>query len=156
MAQTVGAKSMRNVDVRYSSTSSWVWNDISGQLNSLEVAGGDRITGEAYTASGDRPIVLFGKLEPIDVSGNVVYSEITAEAFIDLEALWVNGTDLKIRWAPGGLATGNLIYTTATCQLTSFGYPGGEVSDGDPIMLEWGVKTGQISYARMTTASGTW
>jgi hypothetical protein len=155
MTQTVGAKSMRNVDVLYSTTSSWLWHDISGTLNSIEVSGGDRITGEAYTADGEKPIVLFGKLEPIDVTGRIVYSEVTAEAFIDLEALYAAGTDLKLEWAPGGLATGSLLYRTGTTNLVQFGYPGGEVESGDPVLIEFAVKTTGITYARMTTASGT-
>lgn len=156
MTQTIGAKSMRNVDVHYSSTSAWIWNEISGTLNSIEVGGGDRITGEAFTADADTPIVLFGKMNPLDVSGKIVYSEITAEAFIDLEALYKAGTNIRLSWAPGGWSTGNLLYKTDTTQIVQFGYPGGEVGDGNPILVEFAVKAGAITYARMTTASGTY
>jgi hypothetical protein len=156
MAQTTGAKSMRNVDVHYSTTSSWVWNEISGTVNAIEVSGGDRITGEAYTAEGETAIVLFGKIEPYDVTGRIVYSETTAEAFVDLEALYAAGTDLKLSWAPGGWATGNLLYRTTTTNLVNFAYPGGDVEAGDPILIEFGVRCNDISYARMTTASGTY
>lgn len=156
MTQTIGAKSMRNVRVHYSSTSAGVWNDISGTMNGIDVSGGDRITGEVHTADGDTPIVLFGKMNPLEVTGKIVYSEITAEAFIDLEALYIAGTNIKLQWAPGGWATGNLLFRTSTTNITQFSYPSGDVGDGNPILVEFGVKCGTISYARMTTASGTW
>lgn len=156
MTQTVGAKSMRNVKVAYSSTSNFIWNDISGTLNTLEVSGGERVTGDAYTADGDTPILLFGKLGAFEVKSRIVYSEVTAEAWIDLEALYAAGTDIKLQWAPGGYATGNLLFRTNTTQITGMGYPGGDVSNGAPILAEFTVKCGDINYARMTTASGTY
>lgn len=149
MAQTVGAKSMRNVKLEFITGATWV--DISGVANAVNVSGGDRITGEAFTADGDRPIVLFGKLNPIDVECKIVYSEVTTEAFSVLEPLYAAGTDLKLRWTPGGNATGNYRYVTDTCNLTKFGYPGGEVQDGAPILLDMGVKTGKITWAAITS-----
>jgi hypothetical protein len=156
MAQTIGAKSMRSVDVHYSSTSSWLWYEISGQLNAIEASGGDRITGEAFTADGDTAVVLYGKLEPIDVTGRIIYTEIAAEAFIDLEALYEAGTDIKLSWAPGGWVAGNLLFRTGTTNITSFGYPGGDVESGDPILVEFAVKTSAITVARMTAGLGTY
>lgn len=155
MTQTVGAKSMRSVDVHYSSTSGWVWNEISGTVNAIEVSGGDRISGEAWTADSDQPIVLFGKMNPLEVTGKIIYSEVTAEAFIDLEALYKNGTNIRMSWAPGGWSTGNLLFKTDTVQITNFGYPSGEVQDGNPIMVGFTVRAGTITYARMTSGSGT-
>lgn len=150
MAQTTGAKSMRNVVLEFSTTGT-TWNDISGVANAVEVDGGDRITGEVFTATGDTPIVLFGKLNPIDVAAKIVYSEVTTEAYLLLEPLYKNGTDIKVRWAPGGNVTGNYRYTTGTTNITEFGYPGGEVGDGDPILIDFSVKTGAISYAAITS-----
>jgi len=149
MAQTTGAKSMRNVKLEFITGSTW--NDISGVANAVTVSGGDRITGEAFTADGDRPIVLFGKLNPLDVECKIVYSEVTTEAFTLLEPLYVAGTNLRLRWAPGGNATGNYRYVTDTTNLTAFGYPGGEVQDGAPILLDMSVKTGQVTWAAITS-----
>lgn len=149
MAQTTTAKSMRNVKLEWATGATW--NDISGVANAVEVSGGDRITGEAYTADGDRPIVLFGKLEPIDVECKIVYSENSTEAWAVLEPLYVAGTNLKLRWAPGGNATGNFRYVTDTTNITAYGYPGGEVSDGAPILVDLAVRTGQISWAAITS-----
>jgi len=140
---------MRNVKLEFITGATW--NDISGVANAVEVSGGDRITGEAFTADGDRPIVLFGKLNPIDVECKIVYSEVTTEAFSLLEPLYVAGTSLRLRWAPGGNATGNYRYVTDTTNITAFGYPGGEVQDGAPILLDMAVKTGQVSWAAITS-----
>lgn len=154
MAQTTGAKSMRSADIAWNTLGGdTAWVDFSGVVNSIEVSGGDRITGEAYTATGDTPIVLFGKLEPLDVTGRIVYSEVTTEAFTTLLAHYAAGTNLRLRWTPGGGGTGNYRYYTGTTNLVSFGYPGGEVGDGDPIMIEFAVKTGAISYVVMTSAT---
>jgi hypothetical protein len=154
MAQTTGAKSMRNAYVAWNTQGfETTWIDISGVANSIEVSGGDRITGEVYTSQGDTPIVLFGKLEPRDVTGRIVYSEVTTEAFTQLLALYSAGTNLRMRWIPGGQATNNFRYTTDTTNLTSFSYPGGAVEDGDPIMIEFAVKIGAITYVIMTSAT---
>ncbi|HSN78210.1 MAG TPA: hypothetical protein VL334_24325 [Anaerolineae bacterium] len=148
MTQTTNAKSMRNVKLEYITGSTW--NDISGVANSLEVSGGDRITGEAYTAESDRPIVLYGKLEPLDVEAKIVYSENSTEAWSVLEPLYVAGTGVKLRWAVGGNATGNYRYVTDTTNVV-VGYPGGEVSDGAPILVDLKCKTGAISWAAITS-----
>jgi hypothetical protein len=36
-----------------------------------------------------------------------------------------------------------------TCNITQFGYPGGEVEDGAPILTTLAVKTGKITWAAM-------
>lgn len=154
MTQTIGAKSMRNAKIAYNTLgfgTSWV--DFSGVLNSVEVSGGDRVTGEVFTADGDTPIVLFGKLNPIDVTGKIVYSEISTEAFNSLVPLYVAGTNLRLRWTPAGDGTGAYRFMTGTTNFTQFGYPGGEVGAGEPILVEFAVKTGTITYEVMTTAT---
>lgn len=148
MTQTVDAKSMRNVKLEYITGATW--NDISGVANAVEVTGGDRITGEAFTATGDRPIVLFGKLNPIDVACKIVYSENSVEPWALLEPIYNSGTNLKLRWAPGGNATGGFRFVTDTVNITAFGYPGGDVSDGAPILVDMSVKTGKITWAAIT------
>jgi hypothetical protein len=148
MAQTTTARSMRNVKLEWGTGGTWY--DISGVANSVNVSGGDRITGEAFTADGDRPIVLFGKLNSIDVEAKIVYSVNSTEAWSALEPLYTGGTDLLLRWTPGGDATGNYRFVTDTTNLTQFGYPGGEVQDGAPIMVDMAVKTGKITWATLT------
>ena len=151
MAQTIAARSMRNVKLEYLTGSTW--NDISGVTNAVNVSGGDRITGEAFTADGDRPIVLFGKLNPIDVEGKIVFSDNSTEAWSVLEPLYTAGTNLRLRWTLGGNVVGNYRFATDTTNITAFGYPGGEVSDGAPILIDLSVKTGQITWAAITDST---
>ena len=152
MAQTTSARSMRNVKLEVTNT--WgTWIDISGVANAVEVSGGDRITGEAYTADGDRPIVLFGKLEPIDVEGKIVFSDNSTEAWSVLEPMYVAGTNLRLRWTINGGNTGSYRFLTDTTNITQFGYPGGEVEDGAPILIDLSVKTGAVSWAAIASAS---
>ena len=154
MTQTIGAKSMRNAKIAYNTLGfGTTWVDFSGVFNSLEVSGGDRITGEVFTADGDTPIVLFGKLNPIDVTGNIVYSEITTEAWSVLVPYYVAGTNLRLRWAPAGDGTGAYRFMTGTTNFTEFGYPSGDVGAGEPILVSFAVKTGAITYEVMTTAT---
>jgi hypothetical protein len=139
---------MRNVKLEYMTGATW--HDISGVANSVEVSGGDRMTGEAYTADGDRPILLFGKLEPLDVECNIVYSDNSTEAWAMLEPLYVAGSNIRLRWAINGNATGSFRYVADTCNITSMGYPGGQVEDGAPILVNMAVKTGKITWAAIT------
>lgn len=148
MAQTTGAKSMRNVKLEY--ITGTTWNDISGVANAINVSGGDRITGEVYTADGDRPIVLYGKLQPIDVEAKIVYSEVSGEAWSEMEPLYVNGTNVRLRWAPGGNATGNYRFVTDTVNVV-VGYPSGDVSDGAPMLVNLACKTGKLTWAAITS-----
>jgi hypothetical protein len=139
---------MRNVKLEYMTGATW--NDISGVANAVEVSGGDRMTGETYTADGDRPILLFGKLEPIDVECRVVFSDNSTEAWAVLEPLYVAGSNIRLRWAVNGNATGSFRFVADTCNITAFGYPGGEVEDGAPILVDMAVKTGKITWAAIT------
>lgn len=150
MAQTITAKSMRNVKLEVTYGTWATWTDISGVANAVNVSGGDRITGEAFTADGDRPIVLFGKLNPIDVECKIVYSESSVEAWSVMEPFYAAGTNLKLRWSPAGGTTGDYRFETDTTNITQFGYPGGEVSDGAPILIDMSVKTGKITWAAIT------
>lgn len=140
MAQTTGAKTMRDVAIDWSTNSS-VWNNIDGTTNSVTPSGGDRMMGEVYTADGDTAILGAGKREPIDVEINIVYSEVTTESFLKLEPIYTAGTPIRIRYAPAGGATGDYRYTSATGYISSFAYPGGEVETGDPIVCSMTVRT---------------
>lgn len=149
MAQTTGAKTMRDVAVDWSTNSS-DWNNIDGTASAVTPDGGDRMMGEVYTADGDTAILGAGKREPIDVEINVVYSEVTTESFMVLEPLYTAGTPIRVRWTPAGGSTGDYRYTTATGYISSFTYPGGEVETGDPIVTSMTVRTPSIGKAAIS------
>lgn len=134
MAQTTGALSMKDVQLDYSTNNS-DWTDISGVTNAVTPSGNNRITGEAYTADGEDAIVLIGKREPFEVDFGLVYSETTTEGYTVLDTIFAAGTALRLRWSPGGGDTGDYRFTTGTGYLVEFNQPGGDVQDGNPILI---------------------
>ena len=111
------------------------WTDISGVANRSKVRGPERKSGGAHTASGDKPIVTVGKLEQVEVGMDMVYSEVTTEAYTVLEGYLQNATGVKLRWALKGTATGNYRYTTDTGYITELPPPAGDFDKADPVMV---------------------
>jgi len=156
MAQTTTAISSKNGKIEYClnvDAGPAVWVDISGTANSVTSTGGNRKSGDGYTASGDTPLIVSGKRESLEVTVKVVYTEAagTPNAFEDLHAVYVSGDGAAIRWTP---TTGGAVYSTAStagaaieCPITSFNYPALDFSSGDPIMIEFTVKCSAILTA---------
>ncbi len=126
------------------STNGTTWTDISGFANSIEVSGGERQIGEAYTFDGDTALLTSGKREPVEVTVRVVYTEGTSEPFEVVRAAYEDGSSVYVRWSPKGGSAGNFQFTTAAGLVSSLTYPAGEVG-GDPVMVEFTVKTPGIS-----------
>ena len=149
MAQTAGAISFKAVKVEICATGTATWTDISGVLNKVSVSGPDRSTGEAYTASGDNPLITYGKLGPVEVTVDVVYSEVATEAFKVLWDLHVaaGGTDIWVRWTPKGTATGDYRYTGGKGVLTKVTPPQGDVGSGSPVMGSMSIKSVSLTQA---------
>lgn len=148
MPQTTGQTSWRNAVIEYS-TDSITWVDISGVGNKVGHGGGDRAIGEAYTGASDTAILTLGKREPLQLEIDIVYSEATADQYANLENCYLNGTALKLRWAPKGSATGNFRYTSDTGYLGTFTPPVGEYGSGDPILISFELNTPSYSRAAM-------
>lgn len=149
MAQTTGATTLRNVVIEWSTNSS-DWVDVSGEANSVEPSGGAVISGEVYTGASDAPIIGVGKDEPIEVDINVVYTESTAEGFVELYTLKTNRTPMRLRYAPKGTATGNYRWTTHTGYVVECLPPGGEIEDGTPLLAAAKIKAPGIGYAAIS------
>ena len=146
MAQTTGATSWRNAVIEFSTDgSSWV--DISGVGNKLGHSGGDRMQGEEYTGAADTAVITTGKREPIKLKTDVVYSEATADQYVNLETCYLNNTPLKLRWAPKGSTTANFRFTSDTGYVTSFTPPVGEYGSGDPVLISFELTTAFYSRA---------
>lgn len=143
MAQTTGAASFRNATIEYS-LGATIWTDLSGAMNTVEVSGGDRKSGEVWTATGESPIVTFGKLEPHEVTVKTVYTEVTTELYQLALAAKEAGTNWYLRWTVQGTATGKYRYTTGVGQVISCPMPGGDVSDGMPVTAGMKFKCGSI------------
>ena len=149
MAQTTLGMSSVNARVEYSLDAA-AWVEMSGSATSVTVAGGTRVSGEAYTASGDTAFITAGKREPIEVTVAGVYSETTGdpEFFEALAAVYESGAGCAIRWSPTAYDTTNQKrYTTANTAgsaavgvITAWNYPSVDISSGDPIIVEFTVK----------------
>jgi hypothetical protein len=156
MTQTTGAMSLRNVRLYYSSTSDSIWTDISGELNAIEVTGGARITDNVHVTASQYAVVRYGKLEPYDVGGTVVYTEDTTGAVVSFAALKRACSSVRLCWIPGGLEVGNLTYiTSADGALTQLGLPSGETRDGGPTLIDFVLRCADVEQNRLLTDAGS-
>ena len=119
------------------STDCVTYTDISGYANSVTPPEQTRITGEAYTFSGDTAIFKAGKRQPVAVPVSIVYTEDDAGAFDKLEAVHDADdcpSEVCLRWMPRGNTAGYQEYTI-TGNLTGFQYPPMDASAGGPILV---------------------
>lgn len=150
MAQTTGATSGRALYVALG-TWSTAFVDISGQANGVEVSGGERAVGEAFTADTDTPIITIGKRGGVEVKVNALYTEVTTEAYTLAKTAYEAGSALYVRWAPKGNTSGNILYTTDAAYVTAPPYQGvADVGDGEALALEIALQTGKITQTTAT------
>ena len=120
--------------------------DISGYAQTVTPAEQTRITGEAYTFSGDVPIFMAGKRQPVSVAVSIVYTEDDAGAFDRLDAIH-DAVDcpgvICLRWMPRGDVAGYQEYTI-TGYLTGFQAPPMDASAGGPIVCTFTVMGPEI------------
>ena len=149
MAQTTGAVTGAAATVSLYSSSAYV--DISGSSQSIEAVTATVVTGEAYTFTGSHAIVTIGKQEPVEVKVNIVYTEITSEAWLLARAIFEAGTATQVKWLPLGSATGADQYETKTVgYITSIDYPPSDASSAGPIMVSFTVRAPGITYTANT------
>lgn len=148
MAQTTSQMSFANakVEIKIASGS---WTDIGGEFTKIEVDGGDRKSGEAFTQVGSTPVLTSGKYEKYTVKGSIVYTEGVSAAWKLLYDAWKAGSLLQVRWSPKGAATGDYQYATATSGnvFKNISLPVGEAGSADPVMSEFTLETPDISQA---------
>ena len=149
MAQTTYAMTFEDCSVQISPDGT-NWYEASGHANSVSISGGERQTGEAYTFDGEFAIVRRGKSQPLEVQLNVLYTEITNDPSDRMLSAYENGTDLYVRWSPGGGNVGDYRYTTTPGVVTAPPYPGGEAGNGDPVAVSLNVKVGRINRTIIT------
>ncbi len=144
MAQTTNAISFAGAKVEVS-TDGTTWTDISGFATAVELGGGERQTGTAFTFDGDTAIIRGGKREPLEVTVRVVYTEGASDPAETVRAAYENGTDLYIRWSPKGGASGDALFTTDAAVVTTPPYPAGEAGSGDPVVIEFTALTPKVT-----------
>jgi hypothetical protein len=151
MAQTTSGMSGANMYVGWSTDNS-TFTDISGSSNSVEVTGGERITGVAYTFDGDTPILKAGKRGPITATVRGVYTEHANQLYTVAKTAYEAGTVIYVRWSPGGGDAGDFGYTTAAAYVKNPPYPGGAAESGDPILTEVQVECVLVTQSTIGTA----
>lgn len=149
MAQTAGATSLRNVVLEYATNGS-DWTDISGVANKITGGTKKRNVGSAATGAADTPVVTVGKREPHELSIDIVYSEVSTEAFTLFDAAVDAATAIYLRYAPKGTATGNYRYTTDAGYISEMDMPSGDVGDGAPLMASLKHFCGKITRATIS------
>lgn len=164
MAQTTGAISGAAAKVEYSlnaSGTTGTWVNFSGYAQSVEVSGGDSVTGQALTLDGDAAIVTgANKTNPYTISFNVVYTETDGQPFDAIYDRYVGATKtIAVRWSPAGGGGGTQQYATtdtaATAAvlvpMTACTPPGVDAASGDPRMFTFSVITPKILKSAIAT-----
>ena len=103
---------------------------------------------DTYTIDGSGAIILLGKYEPVDVTVNILYTEVvTTEPFMLAQAAFDAKDAVQIKWVPKGVASGaNTIETAATGYITSIDYPAVDASSADALMVSFTVRCPGITY----------
>lgn len=140
MAQTTAEMSGVNAQIEVSSDGA-AWTDVSGSANKVDPGDQSRMTAEDYTFDGDQALITRGKLEPMEISVQAIYTETAGEAFEFLRALHetTGGSDCYVRWSPGGGNSGDYLFTSLKGQLATFQYPAAEAGEAAPILVEFTV-----------------
>lgn len=150
MAQTTGAVTgaAGSLSIKINAAA---YADISGSSQSVDAPTATRITGEAYTLDGDVAITTVGKREPVEVTVNVMYTEIAGEAFLLVQDAFVQNQTVQIKWLPKGSATGADQYETATDgRITSLTYAPLDATSAGPLMVSFTVRSSGITYTANT------
>ena len=148
MAQTTAQMSFANAKIEFK-IAAGSWTELGGEHSKTEVDGGERKSGEAFTQTGDTPILTSGKREKYTVKGSIVYTEGVSTPWKLLYDAFRAGSLVQFRWAPKGGGTGDYQYATATAGnvLKNVTLPTGEAGSADPVMSEFSLETPDITQA---------
>jgi len=145
MAQTTGAITGSAAAV-YLKVGAGSLTDYSGQSQSVDAVTATVTTSDAYTFDGSNAIILVGKEEPVEVTVNFLYTEVTNELWEVAEAAFQAKTAVQVKWEPKG-STGKEIITDAGGYITSIVYPAVDASTAGPVVASITVRAPGISYA---------
>jgi len=129
------------------------WTDISGHGNSVLPSPVERRQGEAYTFSGEYPIVKVGKRNSISIDVRIVYTEESADAFELARAQFeaAGGGTAYLRWSPAGGSGGDKQYTTDAGFVRVFPYPPVDAEEDGPMMVAFTIQCAQIISSTVAT-----
>lgn len=118
--------------------------DISGSSQAIETATATWTNSDNYTFDGSGAVTLLGKLEPVEITVNIYYTEQATEAFEVIQKMFAEKDATKIKWQLAG-STGSTI-ETGMGKIVSFDYPGASADTGDGIMASFVLRVPSISY----------
>lgn len=144
MTQTMGAMNGVNCQIELEVAS--VWEDISGSANQVGNPEQRRMSGEAYTFSGDVAILGAGKREPVEVTFRILFTEDAGESWELVREHFEENTRASIRWQPDP-DVGSLIHTITKGIITRFTYPAADAAEPAPIQCEFTIRAAQIVSA---------
>lgn len=144
--------SCAQVEVKTTEAGNWI--DITGESQAVSGTEQTRLSGEAYVFAGDKAIVTSGSREPMELTFDIVYTEVDplpesqAEAYELVKDVFQDtsgcGAKLWVRYSPkGGNAGDERI--EADGYLTSFTFPEVDASSGDPIMSSFSLTVSEVS-----------
>jgi hypothetical protein len=147
--QTSGAipKGCGKLEINLTEDCSGPWYDISGESTSLAQPSQDRLNDVMFTLDGIGALIEGGKLQPLELTFIIVYTEIVDEAFDLLADYWISdecSPKMCVRWSPAGGNVGDEEYLVAGALFIRFAYPGVDASAGGPIPGGFAVKARKI------------
>jgi hypothetical protein len=149
MSQTTGAISgaVATVFIWDANLGTPAYVNISGASQSIDAVTATVTSGEAYTFTGAHAIITIGKQEPVEVTVNILYTEISTEPFLIVRKMFEEGDATQIKWLPAGSATGADQYETKTVgYITSMDYPPVDASSAGPVMVSFTLRAPGITY----------
>lgn len=127
------------------------WTDVSDNMSIVEPPEMPRESGETPVFGEDTYLVTFGRRKPLEVTVRGVWAEGTADPFYTVYLAHTTpcGALNAVRWAPAGCATSSDAFSTSTThsKIVNLQFPGGDASDGSPIMYQFVVKTPELTRA---------
>jgi hypothetical protein len=138
MAQTTGAITGAAAKIQIDVNATGTYTDISGSSQSVDAVEFTRLNGSAHTFDGDYAALTFGKQPPTEITVNILYTEVTGEAFLIAVAALKANHPVKLKWQPAGNA-GKYFETPAGGKISSVSLPGNDAGSGEPLMVSFTV-----------------
>ena len=145
MAQTTGAMTGAAGQI-WLKVGAGSYVDISGSSQSIDMPTVTRKTGEGYTPGTDYPLTFSGPREAVEVTVNVMYTEVAGEAFLTAEAAFVANSTVQLKWLPlGAVAGADQFETASEGAISQLDYAIVDGSASGPIICKFIVRSSRIT-----------
>jgi hypothetical protein len=130
------------------------WKNISGSASSFEVGDISFMSGEAWTFEGISAIVSRGKMEPVEVTVNGLYSATAGEIWEQILFAKSSADGFcQVRIFPKGKTSGAPVFTTSSeySYLVGITPPTFSAEEASPVPAGFTVKTSDVTESTYTT-----